>query len=561
MKNLRFPLYALILSALAFETRAAIPLQINHQGFIDVGGTAFNGIGYFRFALVDPDTGNNVWTNDGTSVGTNAMPTNPVDLPVINGIYNVRLGDTTLPNMTALTSALFNDDNLELRVWFDDGANGIEVLSPDQPLTSAPYTFHAATADTAGSATTALTAVNATNSDQVDGLEGAILEESAEIDSDIAAHNTDTGAHANIQLDGSNIATGTISNARLDTGAGNGLDADTVDGFEASELGGAPSIAFNTFGGDGSDGVVTVSSSINFSTLTGGITDIYLQTTSFTVDPGQTLTIDTGWAYIGVAGTCTISGIIDADGQGELGGSPPSGNGDGGAGRRADGIGDISFSGTGGVDQIGNLFAAHTGFPSIHSTIGIQQHAVWGCVAGAGGGGGQSAGVDKGGGGGGGGSFGGRGGTSAGTSAVSTPTTKVLLLAGGSHGDNATHATGLIDPIILRFRGAGGGSGGRDTCTAAGAGGSGGGVIFIECENLIFDGMLSANGEDGGTAVGVNCGGGGGGGGGLILVLSDTITTNTGSVTADGGGSGIGGGLAFNGGAGAAGFIDIVDLN
>ena len=103
-------LILLVLSGLTGVCDAAIPLQINHQGFIDVGGTAFNGNGDFRFALVDPDSGNNVWTNDASAIGTSGTPTNPVDLPVINGIYNVRLGDTTLANMTRAALRLLETD-------------------------------------------------------------------------------------------------------------------------------------------------------------------------------------------------------------------------------------------------------------------------------------------------------------------------------------------------------------------------------------------------------------------------------------------------------------------
>jgi N-acetylneuraminic acid mutarotase len=142
--------FIVVISLLSVACEAAIPLQINHQGFIDVGGTAFNGNGDFRFSLVDPDSGNNVWTNDGTNVGTSLTPTNAVSLAVINGIYNVRLGDTTLLNMTSIPSMVFDDQNLVLRIWFDDGTNGNEQLIPDQPLTSVGYAYHALTAETAG---------------------------------------------------------------------------------------------------------------------------------------------------------------------------------------------------------------------------------------------------------------------------------------------------------------------------------------------------------------------------------------------------------------------------
>ncbi|HNR32401.1 MAG TPA: hypothetical protein PKI11_16035 [Candidatus Hydrogenedentes bacterium] len=53
------------------------------------------------------------------------------------------------------------------------------------------------------------------------------------------AHDTDASAHANIALDGARITSGKIDNARLNTGSGGGLDADTVDGQHASAFAGA----------------------------------------------------------------------------------------------------------------------------------------------------------------------------------------------------------------------------------------------------------------------------------------------------------------------------------
>lgn len=184
-KNKRtFPACALIvvilLSALAVP--AAIPLQVNHQGRVTVAGTIFNGNADFRFALVNPTTGNNVWTNDGTQVGTSSAPVMPVNLPVINGIFNVRLGDTGLANMTSIPSTVFDAPSISLRVWFDDKAgHGIVQLSPDQALASAPYAHHAAQADyatEAGHATSAtlaqnaVAATNASNAADSDLLDG-----------------------------------------------------------------------------------------------------------------------------------------------------------------------------------------------------------------------------------------------------------------------------------------------------------------------------------------------------------------------------------------------------
>ncbi len=143
-----------LLGLLPVTASGQIPLQVNHQGLVKVNTVAFAGDGDFRFALVDPDTGTNLWTNDGTQVPGSGTPTGAVNLLVINGIYNVRLGDTSLTNMTAISSTVFNDDNVALRIWFDDGANGVEQLAPDHVLTAAPYAFRAATATIASDADT-----------------------------------------------------------------------------------------------------------------------------------------------------------------------------------------------------------------------------------------------------------------------------------------------------------------------------------------------------------------------------------------------------------------------
>jgi len=136
-----------------------IPLMINHQGLVKVDGFPFEGTGLFRFGFVD-DADNWLWTNDGSHVGdpVGDMPEWEVTIPVNKGVYHVRLGDITLTNMTAIPSSIFDSDNVRLRVIFSDGVNPVEVLLPDQVVTSTAYAYHAANAD------------NAANADAVNGL-------------------------------------------------------------------------------------------------------------------------------------------------------------------------------------------------------------------------------------------------------------------------------------------------------------------------------------------------------------------------------------------------------
>jgi formylglycine-generating enzyme required for sulfatase activity len=51
----------------------------------------------------------------------------------------VLLGDTTLTNMTAIPPTVFANPDVRLRVWFDDGANGSQLLSPDQQIAAVGY--------------------------------------------------------------------------------------------------------------------------------------------------------------------------------------------------------------------------------------------------------------------------------------------------------------------------------------------------------------------------------------------------------------------------------------
>lgn len=134
----------LVVAFMSVPAWGGVPQKINHQGVIKVSGVPFDGTGLFRFAVVDPDSGTNLWTNDGTEVGTAAMPATAVTIPVTAGVFTVLLGDTGLTNMTALPTTVFEDDNVTLRIWFDDGVNGVEQLLPDQPLATSPYTHRAA---------------------------------------------------------------------------------------------------------------------------------------------------------------------------------------------------------------------------------------------------------------------------------------------------------------------------------------------------------------------------------------------------------------------------------
>ena len=62
-----------------------------------------------------------------------------VSVPVHGGLYSILLGNTEIPGMEPLEPSTFwINSALYLRVWFSDGVNGFQQLTPDRPLASVP---------------------------------------------------------------------------------------------------------------------------------------------------------------------------------------------------------------------------------------------------------------------------------------------------------------------------------------------------------------------------------------------------------------------------------------
>jgi hypothetical protein len=110
--------------------QAQIPQLINYQGRMTVGGTNFTGTGQFQFAFVNGGATQTFWSNG----------TGTVAVPVTKGLYAVLLGDT---GMNPLPSSVFTNSDVRLRVWFNDGVTGTQLLSPDSRITSSGYAFMA----------------------------------------------------------------------------------------------------------------------------------------------------------------------------------------------------------------------------------------------------------------------------------------------------------------------------------------------------------------------------------------------------------------------------------
>ncbi len=123
------------------------PTTVLYQGYVTVGGTAYNGMGYFKFAVVNTTGDSGYWSNDGTSVG-GGQPAAAVQLTVTNGYFTVLLGNTALPGMTQpLTPTVFAGSGRYLRVWFATSAGGSFTQLTLQPVAAVPYALNAESLD------------------------------------------------------------------------------------------------------------------------------------------------------------------------------------------------------------------------------------------------------------------------------------------------------------------------------------------------------------------------------------------------------------------------------
>jgi hypothetical protein len=98
------------------------------------------GAGYLQspaisFVSAEEDYGI-IWTNDGFVSGIEPLAS--VSLTVNKGLFNVRLGDISFPNMVSLSDAIFQKEPLMLRLWFNDGRKGWQQLSIDTKFASSP---------------------------------------------------------------------------------------------------------------------------------------------------------------------------------------------------------------------------------------------------------------------------------------------------------------------------------------------------------------------------------------------------------------------------------------
>jgi hypothetical protein len=78
------------------------------------------------------------WSNDGTSVA-GSEPTAAISLPVSKGLFSVGLGDTSLVNNENIPWSVFDNPDLRLRIWFNDGTRGWQILNSEHRLAGPGY--------------------------------------------------------------------------------------------------------------------------------------------------------------------------------------------------------------------------------------------------------------------------------------------------------------------------------------------------------------------------------------------------------------------------------------
>lgn len=188
--------------------RAQVPALIHYQGRVLSGGSAFEGSGHFKFAIVNADASQTYWLNSSDGNG-DGEPDNFVAVPVTRGLYSVLLGDDSIPNMAPLPGSLFSNPAVYLRVWFSDGNGAFERLSPDQRIAAVGYALMAASVPDASITSAKLT--------------GTLLP--AQIPA-LDASKITTGTFSVTQipaLDAAKITTGTFTAAQVPT-----LDASKI---------------------------------------------------------------------------------------------------------------------------------------------------------------------------------------------------------------------------------------------------------------------------------------------------------------------------------------------
>lgn len=294
---------------------------------------------------------------------------------------------------------------------------------------------------------------------------------------------------------GSTFASRATAPFRVTAGGAVVATSATISGYVVSSKG--------VFGGDGSDGALSISSGTT--TINLGNADCVIKNyTSISItgtgalafsNPNVHGTIVILKSQGGVTITSSTNPAIDMRGVGATGGAATVGTGDGSPGNTGyTNFVQIIPAGTAGLQHNGG--AANTALGYLLVTPG--KTIFLGSGSGGGGAGSNNGSGAN--------AFGGGGGAS------------VINAGTASSGGSATTNPGT-----------------------AGAGGAGGGALYIECAGAYnASSTIRASGVAGTAGGSVDGNGGGGGGGGMIVILYNTLTSNTGTYTVSGGAGGAG---------------------
>ena len=110
------------------------PVTLHYQGRAAVDGIPFTGAGQFKFALVNADGSQTYWRSAVDTTPADGEPDTAISIAVSNGLYSLLLDDTA--QMPAPDPTMLAHPDVRLRVWFNDGTHGFQLLSPDRPLGS-----------------------------------------------------------------------------------------------------------------------------------------------------------------------------------------------------------------------------------------------------------------------------------------------------------------------------------------------------------------------------------------------------------------------------------------
>ncbi|MGJ8726739.1 MAG: beta strand repeat-containing protein [Roseibacillus sp.] len=125
---------------------AQVPATLHHQGRIVSNNVNFDGTGQFKFCLYHGTSPGvittPIWKNDDSSPANGSEPATAISIAVTKGLYSLALGASPQQAITAPLTPAANSD-LYLRIWFNDGSNGFQLLSPDRKISSVPFARHA----------------------------------------------------------------------------------------------------------------------------------------------------------------------------------------------------------------------------------------------------------------------------------------------------------------------------------------------------------------------------------------------------------------------------------